>query len=210
MSSKKPFWIIISATLVTLIIGLFILKRHGLIVREIDTTNQPSLGSPKAKIHVVVFEDLKCRACKTYSNDYFPLLKQKYIDTNKIDYSTILLAFISGSPPAANAAYCMYDQNPDFFYPFIETIYAKQPNENLDWATPANLLDFASNISTVNLETLQSCMQANTYADQLKKNYAQASKLMNKAISTPTIYINGIKVDPLSASHIDQMIEEAS
>ena len=82
---------------------------------QIDTTDQPTRGNPNAKVHIVVFEDLKCIACKNFNNTILPQIKKQYIDTGIAKYTVINLAFIPGSMPAANAARCIYTQNPDGF-----------------------------------------------------------------------------------------------
>ena len=66
---------------------------------QIDTTNQPTRGNPNAKVHIVVFEDLKCIACKNFNNTVLPQIKKQFIDTNIAKYTVINLAFIPGSMP---------------------------------------------------------------------------------------------------------------
>src|SRR5215212_6185778 len=63
----------------------------------IDTTGQPTIGLPQARVHVVLFEEPKCTACRDYSKEILPKLKKNYIDTNKIRYTTVIVSFLPHS-----------------------------------------------------------------------------------------------------------------
>jgi len=77
----------------------------------INTNNQPTIGNQQAKIHMVVFEDLKCYNCMRYNAKIYPFIEKNNIKTGKASYTVINLAFIPGSMTAANAARCVYKQN---------------------------------------------------------------------------------------------------
>src|SRR3990167_10099812 len=124
----------------------------------INTINQPMIGNPKAKIHFVVFEDLKCSNCARFNNTVFPYLKKKYIETSQANYTMINLAFIPGSMPAANAARCIYMQNNALFFDYIDAIYKNQPPEDSDWATVPKLMIIASRIKAIQSDQLAQCL----------------------------------------------------
>lgn len=174
----------------------------------ISTQNQPTLGQSNAPLHLVVFEDLKCGNCKNYSNLLFPKIKQQYIDTGKAQYTTILLAFINGSIPAANAALCLREQSEDYFYPFIKYLYKNQPPETENWTTIPRLLITASQaVPTANRESLSDCLFENKYAATLESNRKEAAKVMNQQIATPSLYVNGVKVQPLTMDRIAEVVK---
>ena len=68
----------------------------------LDTTGQPTIGYPKAKVHVVVFEEPKCSNCRDYSREIYPSIKKNFIDTNKITYTVIPVSFL----PRLHAGCC--------------------------------------------------------------------------------------------------------
>lgn len=175
----------------------------------INTTDQPTMGNQNAKIHIVVFEDLKCVNCARFSNEVMPYIKKHYIDTGIAKYTMINLAFISGSLPAANAAHCLYAQNPAFFFPFIENIFEHQPPENQNWATIPTLMDFASRIPGVNTDQLAACLVKNTYDPLIQNNLKQAMTIMSGSVATPAVFVNGIHVTPATKSQLDAVIEAA-
>ena len=112
---------------------------------NIETTNQPTLINPKAPVQIVTFEDLKCPNCAGFSNELLPIIKKKYINKGIAKYSLITLAFLPSSIPARNAALYIYEQNKNYFFPFITYLYQHQPDEAQDWATIPRLLQFARN-----------------------------------------------------------------
>ncbi|MCB1827806.1 MAG: DsbA family protein [Coxiellaceae bacterium] len=177
---------------------------------SIDTTDQPTMGNLDAKVHIVAFEDLKCHNCMRFSVSLFPTIKKKYIDTGKAKYTMINVAFINGSMPAANAARCLYKQNKKFFFPFIESIYENQPPESENWATIPKLIGFANNIKGVDKKKLSQCIYKSPYTNFINKNLQQAMKIMGGVVATPTVYINGHKVQPLTIKRIDQMMKAVS
>lgn len=177
---------------------------------SIDTSNQPVSGNPNAKIHIVAFEDLKCANCMRYNKTIFPNIDTNYIKTGKANYTMVNLAFIQGSLPAANAARCVYAQNHDAFFDYVNYIYAHQPPEDQDWATIPNLMLFATHTPGINSDALAHCLVAMPYVQFFMDNLSLATKVMGSNVSTPAIYINGIKVDPLTWAHVQQIIDQVN
>src|SRR5437660_1204856 len=79
----------------------------------IDTSGQPSIGNPKATVHVVALLEPKCPDSKAFSDESFPKLKSEYIDTNKVRYTVITTSFLPQSMPAAIALLSAYQQKPN-------------------------------------------------------------------------------------------------
>lgn len=175
-------------------------------VFTINTNDQPTMGKIDAGVQIVVFEDLKCIACKTFNNTVLPLIKKEYIDTGAAKYTVINLAFIPGSMPAANAARCLYKENPDWFFAFVDHVYQNQPPETEDWATIPKLVEFASAIPGVNPEKLSHCIYDSPYTDFILKNFEQARQLQGPSVSTPAVYVNGHFVEEPSALHVKKAI----
>lgn len=214
MSNNKPIKIammtIIALVLIAIITMLILkpiyIKHHLPKPVSINTTNEPTIGNPDAKIHFVVFEDLKCSNCARFSNEIFPSIQKEFIDTGIARYTMINLAFLPGSMPAANAAHCIYKQNPTLFFDYIKAIYKNQPPENENWATIPKLMIIASGIKGINSDQLASCLVQSPYDQLIQNNLKEAIKVMNRNVATPTLYINGIKVEPLTMSHIKEMV----
>lgn len=177
---------------------------------HIDTQHQPVLGNPNAPLKIVVFEDLKCVACRAYNLTTYPTIEKDYIATGKANYTMITLAFIPGSLPAANAAHCVYLQNHNAFFDYVKYIYHHQPPESENWATIPTLLDFASHLKNINQKKLADCIIKQPYDAVFTKNMELAQKVMGTQISTPRLYVNGINVSPPTLTQFKRVIARVS
>ncbi|MCH9626516.1 MAG: Disulfide bond formation protein D [Chlamydiales bacterium] len=179
----------------------------------LKTEGQPTKGYPKARVHLVIFEEPKCSNCREYNADIYPKIKKEFIDTNKITYTVVPVSFLPGSMPAAVALMCVYKANPDYpnddmFFRYLDYIYAHQPDESSDWATPKALVDFAEKTSpAIKTDKLQKCIDMETYRIQIEKNTQYGAEVMGGVISTPTVYVNGIKVEEMTYDNISKLIK---
>lgn len=212
MKSNKLL-VIITLLIILLGIGGYSIYRHKTVSNlpaaiRINTENQPTLGDPAAKAQIVAFEDLKCIACKGFNDTQFSRIKSQLVDTKKAKYTIILLGFIPGSIPAANAAYCLREQNDNYFFQFIEHVYAHQPPEEQDWATPSQLLLFAKAAAPqANLNKLSACMVSGKYNNRISQNNAYAMQVMQGQLQTPTLYVNGVYANPRTFKNIETLVE---
>lgn len=185
--------------------AFFIFKPHKKMpgAAVIPTAGLPTLGDKNAPNEIVAFEDLKCGNCARYNQSLFPQINDQLIKTGKVRYSVVLLAFIPGSPPAANAAYCLNQQNPDFFFPFVEYVYSNQPPEDQDWAKVSTLVQMAnSSVAKADSQKLSLCLIDGNYDKQIAANLELAEKVMGKTVGTPTLFVNGHKLTDFSISGI--------
>lgn len=211
---KKSVKVLMVFTLIlAVIIGIAIVsyKASGRLPKAVNipTENQPTTGNANAKLHFVVFEDLKCHNCMRYNVEMYPTIKKEFIDTGKAKYTVINVAFIQGSLPAANAARCVYMQNKNAFFQYVETIYLNQPPETQNWATLPVLVNFANNIPNINKKKLSQCIYKSPYTDLIQNNFKIAKQVMGGVVATPTIFINGYIVKPLTLRRIRQIAKAA-
>lgn|SRR3990167_271688 len=199
--------IVVVAIAVFMIIKPYYIRSHLPKAVVINTSQQPTLGNRGAKIHFVVFEDLKCMNCARFSNQIFPMIKKEYIDTGIAKYTMINVAFVPGSLPAANAAHCIYAQNPALFFDYVEHIYKNQPPENENWATVPKLMLFAKNLKGLNTDQFAQCLIQSPYDQVIQNNLNEAIKVMGSQVATPSLYINGIKVDPVTKARVKEIIQ---
>ncbi|MCX7121279.1 MAG: thioredoxin domain-containing protein [Gammaproteobacteria bacterium] len=207
---KRAMLVIVGILLVAAIVFYFvrthIIQAHLPKAIAIDTRNQPTLGNANAKIHLVAFEDLKCGNCARFNIQSMPYIKKHLIDTGLANYTLINLAFVPGSMPAANAARCIYTQNKALFFDFTDYLFLHQPPEDQDWANVPNLMIDAAKIKGVNTDKLAQCLVSSPYDQFIQNNLKIAMKAMGQEVATPALYINGIKVDPLTQKQIELII----
>lgn len=180
----------------------------------LNTEGQPTIGYPKALVHVVVFEEPKCSDCKRYNNTIFPEIRTKYIETNKIIYTVIPVSFLPDSMTASIFLECIYLQNPlypnnDLFFEVLDKLYQDQPDEHTNWATEPYLLNFAKQFPDIHQDQLKECLEHEAHRSLIEKNSLYAKNIMGGTISTPTIYVDGAKVDELSKDAVMQKIDLA-
>jgi protein-disulfide isomerase len=209
--NKKSMQMAVFAVLILIVLGgvLFYLFKPRLPLPAavaIDTTDQPTIGNAQAKIHIVAFEDLKCGNCMRYSTTIYPALKKKYIDTGKAKYTMINLGFVPGSLAAANAARCIYQQNPASFFDFVDYVYNNQPPEDQDWATIPALMQMASHVKGIDKQQLSECLVKSPNTTVIENNMSIAIKAMGEGVATPAIYVNGVAVQPVTLDRINEVI----
>ena len=211
--STRRFILVVLLVVILAIIAIFFFSHANKATMNTETktinyTGLPVIGNPSSPNKILAIEDLKCHGCMVYNNLVYPQLKNDLINSGKATYHVLLVSFLPGSEPVANAAYCLNEQNSDYFFSFIHTVYANQPPESEDWATPATLIQFAKKSAPqANLIALSQCMLANRYEKQLKSNITYAARLMNNQLTTPTLYINGQPVTQPSASAVHTLIK---
>lgn len=185
----------------------------------LDISNYPTIGNQNAPVQVVAFLEPKCPDSKTYNNNSFPKLNNEYIKTGKVSYSVVTTSFLIQSMPAAVALLCIYKQQPgaphtDLFFKYLDYIYANQPPERQNWATTDNLLKYATRVSPViDQKQLKTCIESSHNHEEIEKNTAYGNRLMDH-ISTPTIFVNGVRVentdDTIDYTKLKNAIEAAS
>ncbi len=175
---------------------------------HIDTEGQPTIGSLAAPVELVVFEDMKCVWCARFSTEVYPKIKKKYVDTGKVRYTMVPLAFLAGSRPAGQAVLEVWHQNRDLFFPYVEVIYSQQPPESQDWATQDTMLTFATQVNGINLKQLARAIKQAKYSQDLDRNFLLAKRVMKDDFGTPTLYVNGRRVHELEFGEICNCIEK--
>ncbi len=180
---------------------------------QLITTKQPTIGYAKAPVKIVVFEEPKCSHCMEFTKTIYPELKKNFIDTNEVQFTVIPVSFLQGSMPAAIALLCVYNQdveapNGDLFMKYLKTIYEYQENINGDWATPETLVTLAKQASpAINTEDLKSCIEKERYRSDIIRNLNYGNKILGH-ITTPTIFVNGVKLETISYSELKNLIEQ--
>jgi protein-disulfide isomerase len=89
------------------------------------STEDMSLGDPKAKVTVVEYGSASCPHCARFSNDVLPEFKKRYVDTGKVRY--VFREFLT--PPeefAATGFMAARCAGPGKYFPFLEALYRAQ------------------------------------------------------------------------------------
>lgn len=186
--------------------GTWIASRKSQELSMVDVTDQPTIGDPTARIHVVVFEEPKCGDCRQYNNQIFPLIKQEFIDSNQITYTVVPISFLPHSMAGAVALLCVYNQDPgfpnaDLFIKFLDNLFKNE------WTTPEDVVQIAAKTtSAIDIAGLRTCIACAAYEPQIRDNLAWAKKLQEERFFVPAIYVNGKRVTEVSYDSIKEAI----
>ncbi|MBN2479551.1 MAG: thioredoxin domain-containing protein [Parachlamydiales bacterium] len=169
--------------------------------KKLDEGFLLSFGDKGAKVNVVVFEDFQCKFCKKLSNEYFPFIKEKYLNNDKISYSIIPVAFICGSKPIANAAIAIYELNKDQFFEFLKIV----SNSEQKIETKQDLINIAKSLKGVNIEIFKELLEKEVFNEYLDDNLLLSKNLMRRRFQVPSIFVNGQKVE---LKNLEKTIDE--
>jgi len=162
-------------------------------------------GTDDPKAVLAIYEDFQCPHCRDFEKTFGPTLN-KIVESGAaaIDYNmvSILNATNKGySMRAANAAYCVADDNKDAFVRFHSALFANQPVEGSGSGPDnASLIETARQAGVTG--GVPECINSGKY-DNMVKGLAAASKIT----ATPTIRLNGQDISPATP---DELIAKVS
>jgi protein-disulfide isomerase len=175
-----------------------LLKEPEVITHTIAVDGEPSVGPATAPVTIVMFSDFQCPACaRTH-----PVLKQvmaEYAGKVRLVVRDFPLDIHANAVNAALAANAAAKQGK--YVEYIERLYANQ--NSLDRPT---LVRFATELG-LNAKQFEIDFTDAAAAAEIKQDQADGEKA--GVGSTPTIFVNGVKVHSLSASAFRRAINRA-
>jgi protein-disulfide isomerase len=167
------------------------------------------VGNPLAPVELVLFEDLRCGTCRDFDTEITPKLKSRYIDKGQVRYTVVLLSFLEGSKPLANAALAVYQLAPQQFLPFVHQIFQKFLHTPMEGSEKETLLAIATQLGGIDLVELEKCIDMRCHYETLDQNFFWAKKLMGNDLRTPALYVDGVATPVLPFRAIQAQIERA-
>lgn len=154
---------------------------------EIETSDDPYLGNPNAEIVIVEFVDFKCPNCKTA----LPVMKKvlaKYGQNVKwIVRDFPAESLHPGANQMAELAGCAYNQG--LFWPVHDWLFNNQ--ENLPETITSDDVKEISDLTGLNYQKLDDCLNNNIVVPEVNRDYADGFKF--GVNGTPTFFVNGEK-----------------
>src|ERR1700761_4437274 len=162
-----------------------------------------SLGNPKAKIQVIEYASMACPHCGHFNEAVFPTLKSKYIDTGKVRYT--LKEMITEPSTIAVAGFLIARcAGPDKYFTVVDQVFRSQSRWNQGSIKPIFQEIAAAN--GVDEAHFAACLQDQNAADAVARR-AQRAQEKEGVDSTPTLFIDGMKVDtPQNAEELDALM----
>lgn len=190
------------------------------IMKKIDVSGRPVLGNPNAKVTIVNFDDFQCPFCSRMHDLLMQDIAKNYGDRVRIIYKDYPLNEIHPwATHAAVDANCLAAQSPAAYWDFANFAHDNQkeitgtnrplPEQAKFLDTGATMIAQKRNLQQV---PLQSCLKAQQDS-KVKASTEEGNSIGVSA--TPTMFINGEKVDglvPPDALHaiIDRALRDAN
>lgn len=163
------------------------------------------------KIKIIEYGDFKCPYCKKVEQNIMPKLKKEYIDTNKVDYQFVNMAFLGkDSIKSARAGHAAKQIAPEHYLDYQKRMFNQQPDSEKEWITE-KLVD--QQIDQLNISTPKKEEIKKDYKTKNSKSWKAAEKDQkqykdNHIKTAPTVYIAGEKVeDPYKYKNYKEILE---
>jgi protein-disulfide isomerase len=169
--------------------------------------NVPVRGDPEADVTLEVYEDLGCPACQSYTQNVFPSIRSRYLDTGRIRYEH--RDFIVKGPPArqaANAAREVLEQGGDAaFWAFTKAVFDNQ--NRLQTEAPGLFSELAGNVGVDEPSAVADAGRNLTHDSAVGADIDRGESLGVE--STPSFVIDGSTVSGNNLGpEIDQALSE--
>ena len=156
-----------------------------------------AMGDPDAPVKIEVYEDFQCPACKTYSEQIAPQVKDAYVATGEVYYIFRHYPFLDDNAPrkesdqAANASMCAADENR--FWDYHDMLFANWNGENQGSFNDKRLVAFAEALD-LDMTKFNPCFEANLHADEIDSDFQMGRQL--GVTGTPSVLVNGRILTP--------------
>lgn len=176
---------------------------------QLDVTyeGQPTVGDKDAPVKLVEFFDFKCPHCAVFAQQVYPKIKKDFIDTGKANMTFINKPFLApDSITAASVGEAVFKQKPDAFLTYYDAVLENQGDMQENWATEKFLIGLIEeNVEGIDLDQLKKDIDSDSVKDEVERDREMSAQVE----STPTILVNGKKVELDYEASIKPAIEKA-
>ena len=169
-------------------------------LRNVSPDDDPALGPEDAPVTVIEFSDFQCPYCKSFRDNTFDALQQKYGNKIRFVYRDFPLTSIHPEAmKAAEAADCANEQGK--FWEIHDLLFSTQASIGV-----SNSKQLAQQLG-LDADKCNQCLDSDKYAQEVQADMNDGNSY--GVTGTPTFFINGVRLigaQPLSAftSVIDQ------
>ena len=160
------------------------------------------VGNPEAPVTIIEYASMTCPHCRTWHKQVYPVIKEKYIDTE------IAKLYFREFPfdPAAAAAFMLAEcAGEEKYFSMIDVLFEKQAT----WKSGnvvAELLNI-SKLAGFTQESFNACLKNQQLLDNVLSIQKKAAEDYG-VNATPTFFINGTKYSgSMSAEEMGKVID---
>jgi protein-disulfide isomerase len=172
-------------------------------VHKINVTGAPAMGNPNAPITLIEYSDFQCPYCARTAPDVKAVL-DKYPDKVRIVYKHFPLSFHQAAKPAAVASVAAQEQGK--FWEFHDVIFEATASRTLA-GSDEDMFKYAEKAG-LDVPRFKADLVANRaeYEKRVNQDYVEGQRADVRG--TPTLYLNGQKVQNRSVPGISAKIDE--
>jgi protein-disulfide isomerase len=149
-----------------------------------------ALGSAKAPITIVEYSSMSCPHCAAFSENVFPMLQSKYIDTGKVRFVSRAFPLDIAAASATMLARCIANgDGPKYFD--ATTMLFKRQVELME--RPLDTLKSVGDQFGLSGDAVEACEQDVALLEKIKADQQFAFDQL-KVDATPTFFVNGEKL----------------
>ena len=145
------------------------------------------IGDKSAPITIIEYASLTCPHCASFHNNTYDDLKEKYIDTGKVNFIFRSFPLDEASLRASMMATCAGEEK---YGKFLKVLFSTQSN----WSQKKNYLEVLANIGKLGgmpSSDFDLCIADKDLEHKIMQDKFYALKQL-EVRSTPTFFINGV------------------
>jgi len=151
-----------------------------------------AMGNPKAKVEVIEYASASCPHCAHFNEVVMPALKSKWIDTGKVHY--VMKEMLTPPEIVAVAGFRIARcAGPDKYFKVVDEVFKSQPRWTNGGIKP--ILQEVAAANGLDEAHFNACLADQAAAQQIADR-AQRAAEQDGVNATPTLFVNGVKLDP--------------
>ncbi len=166
---------------------------------EVSIDDDEVKGNIEAPVTLVEFSDYECPACYKFFKTVYSKIDNDYIRTGKIRYvlRDFPLSMHKNALEAANAAECASEQGR--FWEMHDKLFDNQKNLDI-----SSLKSYAGNLG-LDTRLFNDCIDSKKFNYEIQNDILDGTSYGVRA--TPTVFVNGIKLEGPSYEAIKTIID---
>lgn len=151
-----------------------------------------AMGNPKARVEVIEYASASCPHCAHFNEAVMPTLKSKWIDTGKVHY--VMKEMLTPPEIVAVAGFRIARcAGPDKYFKVVDDVFKSQSRWTAGQIKP--ILQEVAAANGLDEAHFNACL-ADEAAAQAIADRAQRAAEQDGVTGTPTLFVNGAKLDP--------------
>jgi protein-disulfide isomerase len=162
-----------------------------------------ALGSAKAPITIVEYSSMTCPHCAAFSENVFPMLQSKYIETGKVRFVSRAFPLDVAAASATMLARCVANSDAPKYFDATTMLFKRQ-GELVE--RPLDTLKSIAGHFGMSADAVEACEQDDALLQKIKTDQQFAVDQL-KVDATPTFFVNGEKLkDSMSFEELDKIL----